>query len=73
MVLTRVDGGSDAGEPRVRDQPPDPLRSPDGEGGIPWHETYARDLMGVLDKLLRAGEGRKLRALAGLAPDIAAY
>ncbi|HMJ79159.1 MAG TPA: preprotein translocase subunit SecA [Iamia sp.] len=29
--------------------------------------------MGVLDKLLRAGEGRKVRALAGLAPDIAAF
>jgi preprotein translocase subunit SecA len=29
--------------------------------------------MGVLDKILRAGEGRKLRALASLAPDIAAY
>ncbi|QYG92435.1 preprotein translocase subunit SecA [Iamia sp. SCSIO 61187] len=29
--------------------------------------------MGVLDKILRAGEGRKLRALAGLAPDIAAF
>ncbi|WCO65572.1 preprotein translocase subunit SecA [Iamia majanohamensis] len=28
--------------------------------------------MGVLDKLLRAGEGRKVRALAGLAPDIGA-
>ncbi|HEU5151403.1 MAG TPA: preprotein translocase subunit SecA [Iamia sp.] len=28
--------------------------------------------MGVLDKILRAGEGRKLRALAGLTPDIAA-
>lgn len=28
--------------------------------------------MGVLDKILRAGEGRKLRALAGLAPDISA-
>ena len=26
--------------------------------------------MGVLDKLLRAGEGRKLKALAGLVPDI---
>ena len=26
--------------------------------------------MGVLDKVLRAGEGRKLRALAGLVPDI---
>ncbi len=28
--------------------------------------------MGVLDKVLRAGEGRKVRALAGLAPDIGA-
>ncbi len=26
--------------------------------------------MGVLDKILRAGEGRKIRALAGLVPDI---
>src|SRR6478609_3120149 len=26
--------------------------------------------MGVLDKLLRAGEGRKIKALAGLVPDI---
>ena len=26
--------------------------------------------MGVLDKLLRAGEGRKVKALAGLVPDI---
>jgi preprotein translocase subunit SecA len=29
--------------------------------------------MGVLDKILRAGEGRKLRALSSLAPDITAY
>src|SRR6476620_8970931 len=28
--------------------------------------------MGVLDKLLRAGEGRKLKALQGLVPDISA-
>ena len=26
--------------------------------------------MGVLDKVLRAGEGRKLKALAGLVPEI---
>jgi preprotein translocase subunit SecA len=26
--------------------------------------------MGVLDKILRAGEGRKLKALAGLVPEI---
>ncbi len=29
--------------------------------------------MGVLDKLLRAGEGRKLKALQGLVPDISAF
>src|SRR4051794_5397159 len=29
--------------------------------------------MGVLDKLLRAGEGRKLKALQGLVPDINAF
>jgi preprotein translocase subunit SecA len=29
--------------------------------------------MGVLDKLLRAGEGKKLRALEGLVPDINAF
>src|ERR1700712_4701154 len=31
---------------------------------------YTRALMGVLDKLLRAGEGRRLKALQGLVPDI---
>ncbi len=29
--------------------------------------------MGIFDKLLRTGEGKKLKALAGLVPDIAAY
>src|SRR4051812_21488555 len=29
--------------------------------------------MGIFDKLLRTGEGKKIRALAGLVPDIAAF
>jgi len=28
--------------------------------------------MGVLDRILRAGEGKKLKALQGIVPDIAA-
>ena len=30
-------------------------------------------LMGIFDKLLRTGEGKKIKALAGLVPDIAAF
>ena len=28
--------------------------------------------MGILDKILRAGEGKKLKALAGIVPDVSA-
>src|SRR5699024_4107581 len=48
--------------------------SPSSSGHVSAHGTryhlYARNVMSILDRLLRIGEGRKLKALQSLVPDI---
>ena len=44
-----------------------------GRRGQPKPRRYTRRVMGLMSKLLHAGEGRKLKAVQSLVPEVAAY
>ena len=59
------------GPGRSTPSPPRPRHERRGGRGPPNRSAGSiGSRMGILDRILRAGEGKKLKALAGLVPDI---